>query len=884
MYQRRGTATQWANVANSVILQAGEIGLETDTGKFKIGNGQSLWSALSYYLKDSDNSSLYVKLNPIAPGYNQTITGINLFVPQSPSQTPLVVGGVSGQSAVLQRWRNSTDDTLASIDQAGKLTATGALFNAEVNVNNNKIVNIALPTEPKDAANKEYVDEIAQGLSVKPAVQAATTENLVGTYANGTSGVGATLNIGPAIELDIDGWTTWALEDGVLVKDQTNKAHNGRYYIYQVGDVDTDWILIRCTACDEQDEIPSAYVFVQHGDTYANTGWVAAVEDLATFEVGVDDITWVQFSGAGTFTAGDGLILDGPEFNVVGTANRITANADSIDIASTYVGQTSITTLGTVTTGTWSASTIAADKGGTGQTSYAVGDILFADTTATLAKRSAGTVSYPLLSGGAGVAPNYGQIVTASIADSSSTTTGVTYAKLQYLSAQYRILGRISSGAGIAQELTPDNIITVIGQGTTTISFNRLPVSTSGGNNGTASTLARSDHTHTIGQLSDVVITGTPVVRQVIKYNGTSWVNEVPSGGISVGATPPSQPAAGDAWFDSNDGSLYVYYDDGVGTLTTRTNLVTNPSFETNITGWLGFLDTPEQSSTYSFVGTKSLKMNPVESGDYVRFSNIPVTAGEVYTVSAYIYTDTSKSVNIAVTGDDSTVTIPAGVWTRISASSTIPEFTTTADVFITSFSDDTIPFYIDAVMLEQSSTLNQYFDGSTAGASWTGTAHASTSTLSVSSGNSAQWVQVKANSALEASILTRMSAVEAQLVQNSNNQYSVNATKYASYILTAEDQNSFIPFDTASAGGSVTVSIPTDATYNFDIGTKIDIGFINGINKLLISAQTPGTTTIHNKLASLQSVSVVAYGMATLVKVAANKWMITGDIASPTP
>jgi hypothetical protein len=708
MYQRRGTATQWANVANSVILQAGEIGLETDTGKFKIGNGQSLWSALSYYLKDSDNSSLYVKLNPVAPGYNQTITGINLFVPQSPSQTPLVVGGISGQSAVLQRWRNSTDDTLASIDQAGKLTATGALFNAEVNVNNNKIVNLALPTEPKDAANKEYVDEIAQGLSVKPAVQAATTENLVGTYANGTSGVGATLNIGPATELDIDGWTTWAIEDGVLVKDQTNKAHNGRYYIYQVGDVDTDWILIRCTACDEQDEIPSAYVFVQHGDAYASTGWVAAVEDLATFEVGVDDITWVQFSGAGTFTAGDGLILDGPEFNVVGTANRITANADSIDIASTYVGQTSITTLGTVATGTWSASTIAADKGGTGQTSYAVGDILFADTTATLAKRSAGTVSYPLLSGGAGVAPNYGQVVTASIADSSSTTTGVTYAKLQYLSAQYRILGRISSGAGIAQELTPDNIITVIGQGTTTISFSRLPVSTSGGNNGTASTLARSDHTHTIGQLSDVVITGTPVVRQVIKYNGTSWVNEVPSGGISVGATPPSQPAAGDAWFDSNDGSLYVYYDDGV--------------------------------------------------------------------------------------------------------------------------------------------------DNDGAGP-----------------GTSAQWVQVKSNSALEASLLTRVSALEAQQTIAA---YNIQTPKTTSYTLGAGDENDLIQMNSGSA---LNLLVPTDATYNFPIGTKIEILQI-GTGQVTVAAVSSGTTTV-NGTPGLKLRAQWAH--ASLVKRAANTWVLFGDTAA---
>ena len=87
--------------------------------------------------------------------------------------------------------------------------------------------------------------------------------------------------------------------------------------------------------------------------------------------LGTDPIAWVQFSGAGTFTAGNGLTLTGTEFNVNGTANRITVTSDAVDIASTYAGQVSITTLGTVTTGTWSADTIAVNKGGTGATTAA---------------------------------------------------------------------------------------------------------------------------------------------------------------------------------------------------------------------------------------------------------------------------------------------------------------------------------------------------------------------------------------------------------------------------------------------------------------------------------------------------------------------------------
>jgi hypothetical protein len=100
---------------------------------------------------------------------------------------------------------------------------------------------------------------------------------------------------------------------------------------------------------------------------------------------------------------------------ITGTANRISVTGGAgltptIDISATYIGQASITTLGTITTGTWSATTIAANKGGTGQTVYAVGDILYADTTTTLAKLADIATGNALISGGVGVAPSWGKI------------------------------------------------------------------------------------------------------------------------------------------------------------------------------------------------------------------------------------------------------------------------------------------------------------------------------------------------------------------------------------------------------------------------------------------------------------------------------------------
>lgn len=79
---------------------------------------------------------------------------------------------------------------------------------------------------------------------------------------------------------------------------------------------------------------------------------------------------------------------------VSGTADRITVTATltpTVDIASTYVGQTSITTLGTIATGTWNGTVIGAVYGGTGQTTWTTGDLLYASGSNTLAKRAVGS-------------------------------------------------------------------------------------------------------------------------------------------------------------------------------------------------------------------------------------------------------------------------------------------------------------------------------------------------------------------------------------------------------------------------------------------------------------------------------------------------------------
>lgn len=100
--------------------------------------------------------------------------------------------------------------------------------------------------------------------------------------------------------------------------------------------------------------------------------------------------------------------------SVTGTTNRVSVTNPTttpvIDIAATYVGQTSITTLGTISTGVWNGTTISATFGGTGQTSVTTGDLLYGSATNTWSKLAGVATGNALISGGVATAPSYGKI------------------------------------------------------------------------------------------------------------------------------------------------------------------------------------------------------------------------------------------------------------------------------------------------------------------------------------------------------------------------------------------------------------------------------------------------------------------------------------------
>jgi hypothetical protein len=434
---KRATASQWTS-ANTVLF-AGEIGYETDANKFKIGDGTTAWTSLSYFngnLSGSNlNDLLDVTITSAANGDFLRWSGtawindaVNLgtdtagsFVESLIAGTGVTLTNNSGESstptiAIGQSVATNTTPTFAGLTLNGNITfegttaddfetvlaitdptadrtitipdATGTVaLNGSIALGTDTTGNYvndvtagtgvtvthtpgegssptvaigqsvatsasptfanvtisSVPTSDTHAATKAYVDYHAAGIVWHDAVKLATNAVLPGTptYSNGTSGVGATLTATANARLSIDGANA-TTNDRVLVKDQADATQNGVYKVTAQGSVSVPYVLTRATDFDTSTPyeiigVTGDAVYISSGSYNANQGYITTSTGTGTdgaHVLGTDNLTFSQFTGTATFSAGTGIAISGNTINVqTANAGRIVVNADDIDLA-----------------------------------------------------------------------------------------------------------------------------------------------------------------------------------------------------------------------------------------------------------------------------------------------------------------------------------------------------------------------------------------------------------------------------------------------------------------------------------------------------------------------------------------------------------------------
>jgi ribosomal protein L24 len=434
---RRGSTSDW-NTANPILTE-GEFGYNTTLDKFKIGDGTSTWSTLEYVPTSADLSTSlgdYIALTEKggADGVAELDASLNVLTKTAvvfegttadAYETTLVVTDPTGdrtitlpdatgtialtsdiaelsQDAIDAALTAGTGITKTYNDGANTLTLAVDTTTIQARVAdvsdteigylngvtsaiqtqlNDKLasatasttyaplasptftgtVTVPTPANATDAVTKAYVDAVTEGLHIHPSVLAATTANVALSTAleNGDTLDGITL----------------ATNDRILVKNQTTTSENGIYVVQASGQP------VRATDFDTAAEVDSGdFVFVSSGTVNGSTGWVQTNKPAT---IGTDPIAFTQFSGAGTYSAGNGLTLTGTTF----TIDTSITQTRVADVSDTEIGY-----LNGVTSGIQTQLDGKVDE----SLFDAKGDLLVASADNTPAKLGVGTNGYIL--------------------------------------------------------------------------------------------------------------------------------------------------------------------------------------------------------------------------------------------------------------------------------------------------------------------------------------------------------------------------------------------------------------------------------------------------------------------------------------------------------
>ncbi len=284
------SAVDWTTF-NSKENAFAQNGITTSTAGVTIGNGISTIIGISAVTVDIQTASgsqpgLLSSTDWNTFNNKQSALSVGTFSYISFTQGATLFG-----STLTIGWADATNP--GSVGTTNQIFSGLKTFNDGIDLNSQKATSVLDPTNPQDAATKNYVDTVASALNPLQATYAGSTVNIVGTYVNGVGGVGAQFTVTATGTFTIDGVTP-PQGSRILLKDQSTGFQNGVYDLTNDGHLGVSPILTRSLDYNQPSSINAGDLIpVINGTANAVTSWL---QTATVTTVGTDALVFVEWT------------------------------------------------------------------------------------------------------------------------------------------------------------------------------------------------------------------------------------------------------------------------------------------------------------------------------------------------------------------------------------------------------------------------------------------------------------------------------------------------------------------------------------------------------------------------------------------------------------
>ena len=344
-------------------------------------------------------------------------------------------------------------------DASGKVAAHGTVTATELGYLDGVTSAIQTQLNGKAASSHTHTGTDFVNFAYKDGVVAATTAALTATYANGSSGVGATLtNSGTLAALSIDG-AVLAANDRVLVKDQASALQNGIYVVTNVGSASVAWVMTRSADADTPIEMAGAIVPVDKGTVNGSKLFTNTFK--STDVIGTTACAWYEVAMlGGSVSASMALVSD--------ASGRITSHAS---VSATELGYLDGVTSAVQTQLNGKQATLTGAATSIASSNLTASMALVSDSSGKVAAH--GTVSATELGYLDGVTSAVQTQIDAKLAASGGTATN-----LQLNAAKVRQATDQSAGSGtVTLNYSNGDYFKVTASGNITLALSNMPAS-----------------------------------------------------------------------------------------------------------------------------------------------------------------------------------------------------------------------------------------------------------------------------------------------------------------------------------------------------------------------------------------------------------------------